>query len=255
MARYNSFKEISYIIKTIKFDPALPKYKDELIDTIDLSKTITVHNQFFYLLDLSTAKIIFFSNNFSKITGYENEIKDLKHFYSWILPEDRNIVIRATTCTFRIWSYHPDIDFSETDFDIDFRLRIADGSYIWVSRNTSIYKKDKTGKPLLLFSVFTDVSRFKNDDMVCIACTGPYEGMFDYSNCNKLLFKNRNCTHREFQILEGIAKGKNCKTISEELNISIHTVHTLRRKMLSKFNPSKVNGLRAIAVQNGFVLH
>jgi len=255
MARFNSFNEIIEIIKTINFDPALPSYKEVLINIDDLSRILTVYNQFFYFLDLSTAQIIFISNNFTKMTGYENDIRNLKQFYSLILPEDRNIVIRATTCILKVWTNNPGIDFSETTFDIDFRLLMANGSYLWLSRNTSIYKKDKTGNPLFLLSVFTDLSRYKNNDIVCITCTGPCKDMFDYSNCYKLLFKNRNCTQREFQMLEGIAKGKNCNTIAEELNISIHTVHTLRRKMLSKFNPSKVNGLRAIAVQNGFILH
>jgi hypothetical protein len=254
MARFNSFKEIAEIIKTIKFDPYLPNYKDELININDLSRIITVYNQFCYLFDLSASKIVYLSNNASKMLGYDSENIDLKQFYSLILPVDRNIVLKASAFTIRVMANHPETDFSETSFDVDFRLQKADGSYIWVTRNTSIYKKDKTGVPLLLLSVYTDVNRFKSNNIVSITCTGPYKDMFDYTGFLKLKLKYRNHTKRELQILEKIALGKNCKTIAKELNISIHTVHTIRRNMLSKSNPSQVNGLHAIAVQTGFIL-
>jgi DNA-binding NarL/FixJ family response regulator len=65
--------------------------------------------------------------------------------------------------------------------------------------------------------------------------------------------KNRKFTEKELLILKGLEAGKCCKIIAFEMNIKISTVNTHCRNMLRKFNQTKMNGVLAYAIKNGYL--
>lgn len=58
-------------------------------------------------------------------------------------------------------------------------------------------------------------------------------------------------TDREMEILSLLAKGKNSEEIGQLLNISLHTVKTHRKNMLSRLKMKKATELIAWATKNG----
>ncbi|MDP1801459.1 MAG: response regulator transcription factor [Bacteroidota bacterium] len=61
-------------------------------------------------------------------------------------------------------------------------------------------------------------------------------------SCNPI-----NLSEREIEVLKLIVKGHSSKEISEEINVSIHTVNTHRKNMSRKLKVNKVNDLIAKA--------
>ena len=62
-----------------------------------------------------------------------------------------------------------------------------------------------------------------------------------------------NLSKREFEIIRLIGKGKNSKTIGEELFISRHTVDTYRRAILEKTNCTNAAELISYAARNNLI--
>jgi DNA-binding NarL/FixJ family response regulator len=58
---------------------------------------------------------------------------------------------------------------------------------------------------------------------------------------------------RERDILKCIVEGKTSKQIAEELFLSIHTVQTHRKKIMSKSGAASATELVRMAIQQGWV--
>lgn len=110
----------------------------------------------------------------------------------------------------------------------------------------TILSTDENGIIQHAFSMHTDVSHLNitsNDDISFIHMDGGVSycniktdsGTFDPENSE---FKNKDLlnlfSQREKEIIKKLAEGKNAKEIAEALNLSLHTVRTHRRNLLSK---------------------
>lgn len=60
-------------------------------------------------------------------------------------------------------------------------------------------------------------------------------------------------TKRELQVLTLVAEGLNSQEIADQLFISLHTVETHRRNLMSKLDVKNTVGLARYAIQNGLV--
>lgn len=58
---------------------------------------------------------------------------------------------------------------------------------------------------------------------------------------------------REMEILKELVTGKSAKKIAKELSISLHTVHSHRKNILSKLKLSDTAGLVKYAIQNNII--
>lgn len=100
------------------FDPDLPSYH-HTIHPPDLSKMPWFANQFAYIIDASTSKFSYASDNLSSITGYHLEALTIEFWYTIIHPEDLPIVTRIGEALYRIgWQVLPtrkEFDFKPWD--------------------------------------------------------------------------------------------------------------------------------------------
>lgn len=64
---------------------------------------------------------------------------------------------------------------------------------------------------------------------------------------------NLKCTEKEILILKGLELGKCCKTIANDMKIKISTVNTHCKRMLRKFNQTKMHGVLALAMKKGYL--
>lgn len=58
---------------------------------------------------------------------------------------------------------------------------------------------------------------------------------------------------REQDVLRCIVEGKSSKQIAEELFLSIHTVHTHRKKIMAKSGAASATELVRMSIQRGWV--
>lgn len=253
MARYLNLKKINELLEHCKFDPELPRYKNRLIQSSEIKNLPVLNNQFFLVFDISTFEILYLSNNIQEMMGYDPKKTTLPFIYSRILADDRNIVLTATEHVLKVCIEHPEIKARESSFEIDFRIRKSDGSIIRVLRKTCIYQKDKKGNPLLFLSLYTDITRYKQCDVIDVVVEGPDKPLFNFKNNCAVKTQNGKFTNKEIQILKGIAVGKGYKIIADEMNIKITTVSTHCSNMFDKFKLNKMSAILALAINEGYL--
>jgi DNA-binding CsgD family transcriptional regulator len=253
MARYQNVKKIYNLLENFHFDPDLSTYKNTLIQSAELNNYPVLNNQYVELFDISSRRIIFLSDNFTDIFECELENVTLELIFNQVVADDRNIVINASIYALEVFYKHPEINSLETTFEIDFRLQKFDGSIIRMLKRSSIYKRDKMGYPILLLSLYLDISRFKKNELVEVVAEGPHKHFFNFLRKEKNKHKNGNFTEKEIQILKKLADGKCCKIIADEMNIKLCTVNSHCINMLRKSNQNKINGVIAIAINNGYL--
>lgn len=152
MGKYISCKKIFKCLNNLKVDPELSNYKGNLICLDDFKKMVVLNNQFFYIYDISEQKIIYVSENFENLLGYNCEELTLPFIYDIIHKDDKDFVIKATLAMLKEGVREINSEPLMNLFCIDYRLKKSDGSYIRMLRQTGMYKKDKLGNLLLALS-------------------------------------------------------------------------------------------------------
>jgi DNA-binding CsgD family transcriptional regulator len=249
MARYLNLKKIFELLGNFQFDPELSNYKQDLIQTSEIDKYPKINNQFFLLFDIPSAGIIYIDDNVGNMMGFDPDKVTFQFLYNQIITEDRNTVVNASEYALKVFKEHPEIKFSETTFEVDFRIKKNDGTIIRLLSKTCIYKKDKLGFPLMFYSLFTDISRLKKSNIIEVVAEGPDKHLFNYKKKVNSKPKNKTFTVKEMQILQKLSEGKCCKVIAKDLDIKISTVYTHCKNMLGKSDFNKMNGLVAFAAK------
>jgi DNA-binding CsgD family transcriptional regulator len=253
MTRYQNLQRFFELIRNFQFDPELTNYKESLLQSTEVNKFTTLGNQFFLIFDISSCKIIKISDNIKDIMGWDNENLTLQFIYNQIVAEDRNIVINASEYALEVCIEHPEIRIFDSTFDVDFRIMKSDGNIVRLLSKTCILMKDKMGFPVLLLSLFTDLSQFKINNFIDVAAEGPDKHLFNYIKNYSIKPDNGIYTEKEIQILKKLADGKCCKIIADEMNIKLCTVNSHCINMLRKSNQNKMNGVLALAINNGYL--
>jgi len=71
--------------------------------------------------------------------------------------------------------------------------------------------------------------------------------------CDKKILIYTNLTKREKEILGYICDGKSTREISEQLFISLHTVETHRRKILTKLGVKNTASMVKVAIKSNLI--
>lgn len=137
----------------------------------------------------------------------------------------------------------------------DYRLRHADGHYIRVWQRNQILTLDQAGNLLRRLSLITDVSHLKRDDSQMLSL---YQGRgtlvsYVYNTLERSFSACRFLSHRERDVLRLLSHGGGSQQIADTLNISVHTVETHRRNMLTKSNMRDTSSLIAFALAAGIL--
>ncbi len=99
-------------------------------------------------------KTVFLSDYFEKMTGYEKSLL-LGGFLDWldiVHPEDHEKITTTILSAAQ----------TRTSFEVEFRLKKADGNYIWVVDSGRV-TIDEKGTPLYINGIVTDITARKQD--------------------------------------------------------------------------------------------
>ncbi|MCK9330151.1 MAG: transporter substrate-binding domain-containing protein [Candidatus Cloacimonetes bacterium] len=127
------------------------KLKSTLDKNIEIyEKLVTVLNEGIWEWDLIT-KLTNFSKTYCNMLGYkQNELSPT--FQTWkdlLHPDDRQIVIKKI---------YDSLYSGEKTFEISFRLRKKDKSYIWVLSRGIVTKYNENNEPVYLIGIHSDIS-------------------------------------------------------------------------------------------------
>ncbi len=188
-------------------------------------------NQFAYAIDHSALKVIS-HRGFDSCLGYNSEIITVNFILDLFHPHDASKAMELTSNVLQWAVVNPVKPFS-TVFSLNYRVRLANGEYIQVLRQTTSIETDLKGTLLKSLSVCTDITHLDVSDTVSAKFIGDTvvvnltepKSMVNPEGSFKL-------SKREKEILALAARGKTSEIISKILNISYKTVNTHRRNML-----------------------
>lgn len=193
-------------------------------------------DQFAYVLDHPQNKVVE-ARGFKDVLGYADNAIDIRLLRSIIHPDDlpvvTGIVERACQVLFAI---EPVLRPFETVLSIDFRVQKANGHYMKVVRQVTVFELDaKHDRVHRTLSVCKDISSIRSNDPITWQCTGRGAELLDMT---ELLHVHRELiyrpTTREMDIIRKMAEGKSSTEIAAELFIRTHTVNNHRRNLLRR---------------------
>jgi len=206
-----------------------------------------------WILDVRTQKFNLVSNNVEQLLGYKASSfrkYGLAYLNELIHPEDRKTVWRRTTDLWKNMQIMPVSQRQSYCFNRNYRLRRANGEYIYLLEQTSVLQTDANGVVTHLLSVFSDVTDLIKKDAASISAKSvspikvTLKDTYDKSKSEAKLSK------RERQIVKLVAEGYSSKVIADQLFISYHTVNTHRRNIIEKTHSRNTSGLVQFAISN-----
>jgi DNA-binding CsgD family transcriptional regulator len=214
-----------------------------------LQNLATIGNSGVSVFDLYKREHIFYSPNFGILLGYDlDQIVMMGHTFldEKIHPDDFIALMQNGISLFKLFFQFSEDEKLNYKLINEYRILNASNQYIRIFEQHQALALSKSGKLWLNLSII-DIS--PNQDI----SQGLKAQLLNFRTGKTLPFnqegflpKNLDTTlsGREIQILQMIKEGLLSKEISNELNISLHTVNTHRQRILEKLGAN--NSIEAI---------
>ncbi len=190
-------------------------------------------NQFLYVVNYTTEEVIH-ARGFEQVLGYPDHRVDLPLIYGIWHPDDAPLLAAITERTGReLTRMQPPLRPFEVTLTLDYRVRKANGDYIKVQRQTTVFSVDEvTNRTISTFSLCRDISNLKTSTRVGWQWEGRGAEKLAFPELREEL--DYRPTTREMEVLKRMVQGMASKAIAEALHISTHTVNTHRRNLLDR---------------------
>lgn len=247
------YDELKKIWSNITKDEAI---KDSAFDIRMHKKLLDIFQagDYYYLINnVRKSKFDLVSPEIEKVLGYPLQQVDLPFFTSLLHPDDLSTYLNFEAAVERFFANVSGEQLFRYKIQYDHRMRRSDGKYIRVLNQYVIIQHD--ADDVRTFVVHTDITHLKKDPIPVLSFIG-LDGEPSYHNVNPItIFKPTKevFTKREKDILKALASGMSSLEISEELNISKHTVDSHRKNMLKKTEAKSTNEIISIAFNRGWV--
>ncbi len=232
------------------FHEFIARYRAEGFETIDrqdawmveMEKTLSHHNQFFYIADLLSMRVLFVSSGSTKAIGVEPNAFNLSSLFSRVHPDDfhrhslaRSMVIKAG---YELMMHKGGTAIISTHS----RARNATDNFYHLFFQTYSFYSEIPHHTVYTLVLLTDLSSFKIDTHKYHYYKGDDPAMFRYPD-HDLLEIGHHFSEREFEIIKLIAAGVGSEQIADKLSLSVNTVNTHRRNILNKTRKSNTHDL------------
>lgn len=235
---------------------ALPAVKfDEILSSVFSSGPC-----YYYVIDFFDMSLSHVSKGFFEAHGIPpqnaNTINDI---LALIHPDDMDFVSKAEKQAYDfLYSQVPREKITHYKASYNFRFRTADGSYKLFNHQALVLTTDENHNFIKSLNIHTDISHLtqKNNHKFSLIGLGG-EPSFLNMNVNETaraaaLPKNM-FSKRELEIVRLLAKGYSSQRIAELLFISLETVHTHRKNILSKSGCKNALELVALGMSEGWI--
>lgn len=215
-----------------------------------IKRFLPLSNQFVYGARFPDLKYFYTSESVKNVLGFECDyFNSPDDFFGLVHHDDIDFVLKANLKALSLGADLKSIPELGHVFQIDFRIRKKDGSYIRVLRQSGLLTKTIEGKLATTFAIVTDITNIKDSNKVALKMNGPEIPGFSFQVENyipKIIF-----TKQEKLIIEEIISGKRTNEIAAVLKISKETVYTHRRNMIKKSGMRNTIELIAWVLKNG----
>lgn len=179
--------------------------------------------------------------------------KSLSSFLNYLHPDDMEhwVDVYRKLVDFTINKMPKELR-AQLTYVWNYRFRTKAGEYVNIIQNSTTLEFDTDTKPYLMLSSYTvTFSKATMDIMASVKllnANGEYETVF-FRNFSKQKLLD-DLSNRELDIVRLLALNYSSKAISEELNISPHTVDTHRRRIIKKMGVNSTGELIGMVKYN-----
>lgn len=218
------------------------KVHDQVLELFDHS------NQFFFIADYSSLKILFVSPNVQNVLGYKPEEFDFRMLFGIIHPDDRKAVFEIGKMVLnREMNYISGNSHRHIALYMSYRASRKNGRFTRISLTISRHIDPEGG--IYDMGEIRDITHIRCGTSVTFALLGgkPLKDLPQISG------EELSISRREQEIIYYISKGYTSKKIANELNLSEFTVSTHRRNILRKTGTANMVDLLLFAASNGII--
>jgi DNA-binding CsgD family transcriptional regulator len=223
-----------------------------------LLNTFHVGSFYYYILNIPLLQMEYVDENIINVLGINNPNElSAENIFKWMHPRDINRFAAHEARVTEFFRKLPPEKVTKYKVSYDYRLRRADGSYIWILMQTVTIQTNDEGAVIRVLGVHTDITHLKTDEVPSGLSFLGLDGEPSFLNVDVPGFirfeEDKTFTPREKQILRMMVGGKTSDEIAKQLFISLHTVSTHRKNILSKSGCRNIPELLVAAVNKSWV--
>jgi len=214
-----------------------------------------VGDYYYMIFNPPEMKIEYASESITNLTGYSPQEFTLELLMEIIHPEDLPNFINFEATVTQFWRDLAPEQVMKYKSRYDYRIRKKDKTFIRILQQIVTIQSDSDGAVLRTFVVHTDISHLKPSNRMVLSFIGldGEPSYIDIQPVQKLTRHEDILTRRENEILKLLAQNLTSKEIATILHISVATVSTHRRNMLSKTETNSVLQLVQLGLEKGWL--
>jgi len=209
---------------------------------LDLENMMKKSNQFFYIADVITIKILFTSKGSMDMIGVEPIDVSFYTFMEMVHPDDIQRLNLGRASVFKVAQ---ELFIAEKGYKImstNYRFRNTKGNYSNILVQCYLYYTTIPYKTVYFLKIHTNIDNLKKPVYGYHFYNGGDISYFRYPDLDLLNVGNV-FSRREFEIIKLIEKEFSSEDIGKQLFVSRHTVDTHRRNILRKTNKNHISEL------------
>ena len=220
---------------------------------------LSTSNSYAYVVDYRTGGYAFFSNSFSEVVNYPDQLLrtgGIRCYTSLIHPHDWEIIDNALFKAMYGFMgsalVKPDTKYR---FVFNYRLQQPDGKLLNIRQISHYNKLDQQGKPLICSGICTLIPYPVPTHKITYLLQSLNNNNLWENEDVKTFMPGESVVSTlspsELKILHWIRNGYSSEKIAEHLNRSLHTIKTHRKNMLEKTHTRNTAELLQFSLTNG----
>lgn len=213
-----------------------------------------ISNSSIQLFDLNQKKIVFFSENYANLLGYnkaEFEALNYAFFEAKIHPDDKYDLAVVGLSALKLFKELSDDEKLNHKAVFEFRMLNSSGNYVRVIDQYQVLELDATGQIWLMMSTIDLSPNQEGESLVKYQIHNFRTGRILPSTAEQK--PSLELTKRELEVLALVKQGLLSKEISSKLYISVHTVNTHRQRLLEKLGANNTIEAIIFATKYGLI--
>lgn len=217
---------------------ALNARRDEIITIIDVQNQLTV----------------FASNSFTPMLGWRpEEIVEGGWPFEFVNfhPDDMNTIALVFYREMARRNLDPELDNQPILWE--FRRRHRSGTWRWMRSESYVLERDARGQISHLISFEKDISVEKEDSHEAFRLVESLLEIPEKKPVPPLAKSSQSLSPREKQMIALLKEGLSAKEMAARLGLTLYTVNSYKKKLLSKLNAKNSAELVRIAIEQHFI--
>jgi len=223
-----------------------------------INSQFAVGNNFIIIAETFTWEFPFVAGNCEQLTEFTaEEIRNKKADFimNYTIPDHLPVSMATVTSTINYLKSRP-VEERESIYAIYYyHARKKNGDLLSIQHQSIPLVFDKQMIPYIFCNIFSDITYLKPTNIPQGIIMNRFSNEIFHVNPVEPSLKKKEqlFSDREIQIIKLLAKGLSSKLISEHLAISVETVRTHRKNILSKAGLSSSTALIKYCIMNGLI--